>query len=376
MKITFFSNYLNHHQLEISKEFIKQGIDYTFVATEQISQFRLNLGYEDMDKKYNFVLTTYDSKENYNKALKLANESDVVIIGSAPEIFIKERIRQNKIIFRYSERIFKKGRYRIFSPRAIKYLFENHTKNNNKRIYMLCSSAYTAKDFALAGAYIGKCYKWGYFPEFINYDINELMKKKKNNKTKIIWVGRFIKWKHPELVIELGKYLKSLKYEFEILMIGNGELLESIKKSVEENQLDKNIKILGAVSSKEVRTYMEESNIHIFTSDQNEGWGAVLNESMNSGCAVVANQKIGSVPYLVQDGINGFIYKNNKEYLNKVIKLIEDDKLREDISIKAYNTIKNEWNAEKAVENLIKVICANNNDIIEHGPCSKDDKML
>jgi len=86
-----------------------------------------------------------------NKALKLANESDVVIIGSAPEIFIKERIRQNKIIFRYSERIFKKGRYRIFSPRAIKYLFENHTKNNNKRIYMLCSSAYTAKDFALAG---------------------------------------------------------------------------------------------------------------------------------------------------------------------------------------------------------------------------------
>ena len=111
MKITFFSNFFNHHQQEISEEFIKQGVEYVFVATEPIPEERTKLGYEDMNKKYPFILTTYDSEENYQKALKLAVESDVVIFGSAPEIFIKERIKHNKTTFRYSERIFKKGRY-------------------------------------------------------------------------------------------------------------------------------------------------------------------------------------------------------------------------------------------------------------------------
>ena len=45
--------------------------------------------------------------------------------------------------------------------------------------------------------------------------------------------------------------------------------------------------------------YMESSHIFLlFTSDRNEG--AALNESMNSGCAVVASDAIGSVPYLMR----------------------------------------------------------------------------
>ena len=49
---------------------------------------------------------------------------------------------------------------------------------------------------------------------------------------------------------------------------------------------------------------MEKSEIFLFTSDKGEGWGAVLNESMNSACAVVASHAIGSVPFLLKDGEN------------------------------------------------------------------------
>lgn len=51
------------------------------------------------------------------------------------------------------------------------------------------------------------------------------------------------------------------------------------------------------MKASEVRSYMEKADIYLFTSDFNEGWGAVLNESMNSGCAVVASHAIGSVPF-------------------------------------------------------------------------------
>lgn len=375
MKVTFFSNFFNHHQEEISLEFIRQGIDYTFVATEPIPKERLNLGYQDINKKYDFILTTYDSIDNYNKAINLANESDIVIIGSAPEEFILERKRQNKIIYRYSERIFKEGKYKIKNIRILLYLLRNHTRYKNRNIYMLCSSAYTADDFHIAGAYKKKCYKWGYFPKAIEYDINELMSKKEGKKIKIIWVGRFINWKHPELAIELAQNLKELSYNFEITMIGNGELFEEIKSLIKKLELEKIVKVIGAIPSKDVRKYMEEANIHIFTSDQNEGWGAVLNESMNSGCAVVANKNIGAVPYLIKDKQNGCVYSSRKEFFSKVINLIENKELRENISINAYNTIKNTWNAKNAVKNLIQLhdcIVNEKTCIIKDGPCSID----
>ena len=74
MKVTFFSNFLNHHQLPLSLEMINKGIDYTFVATEPVPEERIKLGYENMNDMYDFVLKTYESNDNYQKAMKLAKE--------------------------------------------------------------------------------------------------------------------------------------------------------------------------------------------------------------------------------------------------------------------------------------------------------------
>ena len=44
------------------------------------------------------------------------------------------------------------------------------------------------------------------------------------------------------------------------------------------------------------------------TSNQEEGWGVVVNEAMNSGCVVIGSNLAGSVPYLIENGKNGLIY--------------------------------------------------------------------
>ncbi|MEG0408263.1 MAG: glycosyltransferase family 4 protein [Bacilli bacterium] len=358
MKITFYSNFMNHHQLPLSLEMIKQGIDYTFVATEPIPQERLDMGYDDMNKKYDFILTTYDSEENKEKAMKLCLDSDLVILGSAPEIYIKERMKLNKITFRYSERIFRKGRWRIINPRTIRYLICNHLKYRNKKLYMLCASAYTAGDFAMIGAYKNKCFKWGYFPEIKEHNIDELIENKnKNKKIKILWCARLLKLKHPESMITLAKKLIADKYDFEINMLGNGELFESFKNQIKIEKLELYINLIGAVNNNEVSKYMEQANIFAFTSDFNEGWGAVLNESMNSGCAVVASSAIGSVPFLIKNNVNGLVYNNgdNNDLYEKVRYLIDNTNIRNEIAKNAYITMRDEWNAENAVKKLLEL---------------------
>lgn len=377
MQITFFSNFLNHHQLPFCLEMMKHlENQFTFVETEPIEQERLDMGYEDMGEKYPFVLKSYKNDECYARALKIGFESDVVIIGSAPEIFIQERLRENKVTFRYTERILKQGLIRILDPRVSYGIWSQNTRYKKKNMYLLCASAYTAYDMSLLKAYPEKKYKWGYFPEVKKHDIEQLMKKKrKDGKISILWAGRFLKWKHPEVAVKTAEGLKKAGYQFKLTLIGDGEVKSDLVSYVQQNQLQDVVEFKGFMSPEKVRNHMEEADIFLFTSDFNEGWGAVLNESMNSGCAVVASHAIGSVPFLVKHGINGMIYKDgdDKELLSLVMQLCDDDNLRESIGKQAYRTLAEEWNAKNAAVNFLKLaqsILNGKKNEIPSGPCS------
>lgn len=348
MTITFFSNYLNHHQLPLCLEFQKKlGNDFKFVAATPISKERLALGYDDMNSSYDFVIKAY---ENEKEAYKLGIDSDVVIIGSAPIKYIKERIKNNKITFIYSERIFKDG----FNLKKWLGLIKNYAFKKN--LYLLCSSAYAAGDFKKAFAFKNKSFKWGYFPKTFNYQIDDLLNQK-SKKNKILWVGRFLEWKHPEKVVEIAKKLREDNINFSIKMIGIGPMFEEIKNKIKKHNLEDYIELTGAINNKEVRKHMEEANIYLFTSDYNEGWGAVLNEAMNSGCAVISSHAIGSTPFLIKNNVNGFIYKDNDidDLYDKTKTLINDIKLQKKFGKNAYQTITKYWNSEFAVTNFINL---------------------
>ncbi len=375
---TFYSNFLNHHQLPFCLEMRKLiGDRFRFVATESIHQDRLVMGYTDMNKEYPFVVRSYENVKGFEEAMRLGNESDVVIIGSAPECFVEKRISENKLTFRYSERIFKEGRWRVLDPRMIKHLYLNHSRYYNKKLYMLCASAYTASDFALVGAYRKKCFKWGYFPEVKEYELSKLMACKNESTLSILWVGRFLDWKHPEKALYVAKYLRDKGVDFSLTMIGGGEYEERLKGLTNTYELKHYVKFLGYRSPEVVREYMEESDIYLFTSDYNEGWGAVLNEAMNSACAVVCSDAIGSVPFLIEHKENGMIYKNNNinELCELVLTLVKSKNLRSYIGKNAYKTIMEEWNSKIASLRLLElaegiISGINQKNMFLSGPCS------
>ena len=122
---------------------------------------------------------------------------------------------------------------------------------------------------------------------------------------------------------------------------------------------------------------MEKSQIFLATSDRQEGWGAVVNEAMNSGCAVVANENIGATPYLIKDGENGLIYKNDSvDALYKKVKyLLDNNEKAKELGKNAYKSLKEEWNAKIAAERLLELaeILKNNKkcERFEKGPCSQ-----
>jgi len=365
MRIVFHSNFMNHHQYFLCQELIRMGVDLLFIEHEVLPEERKCLGYKIYED--DFILSV--AKETEEKIHHLTMSADAVIFGSKPQKLYDERIKEGKLTFNFSERLFKKGRLRILNPFLFFRLRRKYLSNYDKAPYVLCASAFAAGDYRLIGYPNGRFLKWGYFPS-IDMENKELIFVNKVPKS-IIWVGRFIEWKHPEDVIKLAQYLKNITNNFHIKMIGNGPMLNHIKTEVIKKELNGCIEIVGALSAEQVLEEYKKAEIAIITSDRQEGWGAVVNEAMSAACAVVASDEIGSVPYLLSHQENGIIYKfkEKNEFFKHVENLLNEDDVRLRIAQKAYDTIKEEWNYQIAAQRLASFI--EDQMVYEKGPLSQ-----
>ncbi len=354
MTVVFASNYFNHHQKPLSDAMYSiLGEGYHFIETEPMSAERLGMGWGGDEKKA-YVKQSYTSDEARRECQRLVDEADVVIHGSAPYEMLETRLKNGKLTFKYAERKYKKGCPYIKLPRHFLINYKKYIRY--KSIYLLCSSAYTSADFAKTFTFKNRAYKWGYFTELKKYpDIDKLMGLK--HPASILWAARLIGLKHPEKAVEIAKRLKADGYDFELNIIGNGELEEQLRADIENAQLSDCVHMLGSMKPGQVREQMEKSEIFLFTSDRNEGWGAVLNEAMNSGCAVVASHAIGSVPFMLKHGENGYIYKDGEigDLYAKVKELLDDQEKRREMGRKAYMTVDGEWNADSAAHKFIAI---------------------
>ena len=399
MKITFVSNYINHHQIPVSNVLYEAlGTDYTFIQTEPMEEERIQMGWNPKEVPV-YVKCAYEEKE---LCQQLIMDSDVVIWGGIEEeTLLKTRLDAGKPVIRYSERLYKTGQWKAVSPRGLRKKYYDHTRYRKAPVYLLCAGAYVASDFHIVRAYPDKMFKWGYFPECKEYDVEELMagkrsqtgrsmentqkeeavtaqKPEKIEKTKLLWAARFIDWKHPELVVELAQRLATVRKDFHITMIGDGPLKESIERAVQEKHLEEYLTLAGAKTPPQVRIAMEKAAVFLMTSDRQEGWGAVMNEAMNSGCAVVADRMEGATPYLIEQGVNGFAYQTGSvtQLVDFVNTLLDSAEYREQMGRKAYETITKIWNAKVAAERLLCIcrdVAAGKEPAIlwETGPCSR-----
>lgn len=387
MKLVFVSNYMNHHQMPVSLELAQlcrtEGGSYTFIQTEPMEQERIAMGWGESRKEADFVRNYWEDGAGCQQ---LIEEADAVIFGGCEEeSYIEGRLQAGKPIWRYSEPLYKTGRYKFVSPRGLQKKYHDHTRYRKKRVYLLCAGAYVAGDFRLVGAYGGKRFRYGYFPEFRQQDPERLMAGKDQasaGQLRLLWAARMIGWKHPETALLAAEELQKQGISFRLDMIGGGELLEKMKEQAKALGLEGQVFFQGYCNPEKTREYMEKAHIFLATSDRQEGWGAVINEAMNSGCALIAGKGMGAAPYLVRHGENGFLFdhRNPRQAGELALQLARDGSLRRRMGIAAYETVRDLWNPQVAARRLYACITAelSGEELPEYedGPLSRDRKCL
>lgn len=371
MKIVFVSNYFNHHQRPLCEALLPLCDSFFFIATSEMREERKKLGYAFEEPPY--VIRAYVG-DGTERAKRILASADVVIRGSAVGEWSKPAYYRGKTVFYYSERIYKRGCRRWLLPfRAVQFYFKYTWRQNS---LLLCAGAYVAYDYSRSLTFRNKCFRWGYFPETKQYDIKKLIARKDSRK--ILWCGRLIDWKHPELAVETAVRLREVGVDFTMDIIGSGAMESALRKQIEECGLADCVKLLGSMPPQKTREHMERAGLLLFTSDRQEGWGAVLNEAMNSGCAVVASHAAGSAPYLIRNGENGMIFPSGDvDQLYRHVKtLLLHAGQQETLGSAAYKTIAELWNAETAAKRfLVLAESALSGNLpgtsYQDGPCSR-----
>lgn len=380
MTITFVSNFLNHHQVPVADELYElTGHNYIFVETVPMPNSFLKSGYPDYSSKP-YLVASWKSAELYQTALNACLNSDVCVFGGSGDVFTfkKERAKTGKMSFTMSERWLKRGLINLLSPRLLKEMLGYYFVFKKKPMYQLCCSAFVTKDLYKLQLYKNRCYKWGYFTNIDRLPEVEVPNQgaSTSESTPLMWCARFLRWKHPELPVLLSARLKAKGYNFTLEMFGSGEEWEDTKALIAKLGVEDCVNLCGNLPNEEILQEMRKHEIFLFTSDRNEGWGAVLNEAMSAGCAVVGSDAIGSVPFLIEEGVNGHVFKSgNLDSLEeKVIELLNNRSLRYNISYGAVRTMQTIWSPKEAAKRLIELVNALNDSKetpYEMGPCSK-----
>ena len=400
-QLVFVSNYINHHQIPFCNALYNVlGENFCFIQTEPMEQERVKMGWNEKTE-LPYVKYFY---ERPGECRQWVFECKVMLFGGRDEEEnVAPRLKAGLPVIRYSERLYKTGQWKAVSPRGLMKKFKDHTRYRKSQVYLLCAGAYVPSDFHIVRAYPGKMFRWGYFPEFQPYEIEQLLNGKgwcaedadrpdtvSSEKTPyLLWAARFIDWKHPQLPIRMAARLKESGCRFHMDIIGGGELAEEVNSLVKELGVEDCVSLLGFRKPQEVRSYMEKADIYLVTSDREEGWGAVVNEAMNSGCAVVGNHMIGAVPYLIDPEKNGRIYhdKNENMLFEQLYELCNDRNLCRSLGREAYRTIAREWNPQTAAERFLTLLgqlgldmdsleespaaaAGGNTPVIQTGPCS------
>ena len=167
---------------------------------------------------------------------------------------------------------------------------------------------------------IGRRLKWSVIHLGIPVSSNSFLPLNTSDKLKLLWVGRFTDIKDPTYAIKVVEELEKLSPgRYELVMVGGGELLESIKKSAQKLP----VSFLGWLDKP-----FENSGYFdlLLLTSKNEGMGLVMLEAANYRKLTVA-RNVGGIGEFVADGVNGLLIDGGPAEMADQIKSLKIEDL-------------------------------------------------
>lgn len=137
-----------------------------------------------------------------------------------------------------------------------------------------------------------------------------------------------------------------------MIIIGDGPERENLEKLVKKNNLGNNTFFTGKVPLKDIGMYYHLGSIFV-TASKTETQGLTVLEALAASLPVVAIKDESFVDP-IKDNYNGYLFEDDKDYVNYINSLLDNKEKLDKMSADAYESSHN-YSSQTFASNVLKV---------------------
>ena len=177
---------------------------------------------------------------------------------------------------------------------------------------------------------------------------------KSNDKIRFVTVGRLDKLKGIDRIIKAFNKLKEENFDFEFLIVGDGDQFDYLHQIIDQYNLNNQIKLLGLQQNP--YKIIKNSDCYICASFS-EGLSISVTESIILDVPVITTNVFG-MNELLQKDIGGWIVNSDDELFSQIREVLLDSKILCDKSDEM-RVLLNDYNIDNRVKKIKKIIDRN-----------------
>src|SRR5947207_4567433 len=179
----------------------------------------------------------------------------------------------------------------------------------------------------------------------------------------VVQVSRFDPWKDPKGVVDAFKLARK-QIDARLVLLGNfatddpegEEIFHSLCASRDERIL-----ILTSGDDTALVNALQTRAAVVLQKSLREGFGLTVAEAMWKGTPVIGGN-VGGIRYQIKDGVNGFLVSSVDEAAERIVRLLKDKKLRDEMGRKARETVREKFFMAHYVERYLDLFDAFDKD--------------
>ena len=157
----------------------------------------------------------------------------------------------------------------------------------------------------------------------------------------VVQISRFDPWKDPKGVVEAFKLARK-QIDARLVLLGNFATDDPEGEEIFHSLCacrDERILILTSGDDTALVNALQTRAAVVVQKSLREGFGLTVAEAMWKGTPVIGGN-VGGIRYQIEDGVNGFLVSSVEETAKRIVELINDMELRNEMGLKAREIVR------------------------------------
>jgi glycosyltransferase involved in cell wall biosynthesis len=173
----------------------------------------------------------------------------------------------------------------------------------------------------------------------------------------ILFLSLISKQKGADVAIRAFKVLSHEAKNIKLIVAGDGDYLPGAKQLAKTLGIADKVIFPGFVRNEDTSLFYNASDVFIFPTLRLESFGIVIAEAMACEKPVIASH-IGSIPTVIEDGINGILFKpgDYEELAIQIKRVLNDQEYYEKLSQNAHSKAVERFGLSRMIDRTLMIL--------------------